>query len=222
MSKKYFRYLPNFDYVNRTKDGQNISDYTEVKNIFKRGKLNEDILQNLNYFTKYKIIGDQRPDEVAYKVYGDQNLDWVVMLSNNIMNLETEWPSSQESYDKYLLNKYGSYEVMNQTKHYETNEVRDSEDIIIVPKGLIVPSDWSITFYDNGLQQMIVESSKYPVSNLEYEDRIQDSKRNIFLLKPIYIGLIIDNMEEEMPYTSGSTQYVSDKLVRGENIRLYN
>lgn len=222
MSKKYFRYLPNFDYVNRTKDGQNISDYTEVKNIFKRGKLNEDILQNLNYFTKYKIIGDQRPDEIAYKVYGDQNLDWVVMLSNNIMNLETEWPSSQESYDKYLLNKYGSYEVMNQTKHYETNEVRDSEDIIIVPKGLIVPSDWSITFYDNGLQQMIVESSKYPVSNLEYEDRIQDSKRNIFLLKPIYIGLIIDNMEEEMPYTSGSTQYISDKLVRGENIRLYN
>lgn len=222
MSKKYFRYLPNFDYVNRTKDGQNISDYTEVKNIFKRGKLNEDILQNLNYFTKYKIIGDQRPDEVAYKVYGDQNLDWVVMLSNNIMNLETEWPSSQESYDKYLLNKYGSYEVMNQTKHYETNEVRDSEDRIIIPKGLVVPSDWSITFYDIGLQQTIIRSSKYPVSNIEYENRIQDSKRNIFLLKPIYISLIIDNMEEEMPYTSGSTQYVSDKLVRGENIRLYN
>jgi hypothetical protein len=221
MAQKYFRNIPNFEYVDRTKDGQNISDYTEVKNLFKRGKLREDIFQDLTYFTKYKVIGDERPDEVAYKIYGDENLDWIVMLSNNILNFENEWPMAQQSFDKYLLDKYGSYSNMYLTKQYETNEVRDSEDRIIIEKGLIVPSDWSITFYDTGLGQLVTRSSVYPVSNFEYEERIQNDKRNIYLLKDIYVGLVIDDVETVMPYTPGSTQYVSDRIVRGENIRLY-
>lgn len=221
MAQKYFRNIPNFEYVDRTKDGQNISDYTEVKNLFKRGKLREDIFQDLTYFTKYKVVGDMRPDEVAYDVYGDANLDWIVMLSNNILNFENEWPMAQQSYDKYLLDKYGSYPNMYLDHHYETNEIKDSEDRIIIEKGLIVPSDWSITFYDTGLGQLVTRSSVYPVSNFEYEERIQNDKRNIFLLKDIYVGLVIDDVETVMPYTPGSTQYVSDRIVRGENIRLY-
>ncbi len=221
MAQKYFRNIPNFEYVDRTKDGQNISDYTEVKNLFKRGKLREDIFQDLTYFTKYKVVGDERPDEVAYRIYGDANLDWIVMLSNNILNFENEWPMSQQSYDKYLLDKYGSYPNMYLDHHYETNEIKDSEDRIIIEKGLIVPSDWSITFYDTGLGQLVTRSSVYPVSNFEYEERIQNDKRNIFLLKDIYVGLVIDDVETVMPYTPGSTQYVSDRIVRGENIRLY-
>ncbi|QBP05951.1 baseplate wedge subunit [Synechococcus phage S-H68] len=221
MAQKYFRNIPNFEYVDRTKDGQNISDYTEVKNLFKRGKLREDIFQDLTYFTKYKVVGDERPDEVAYRIYGDANLDWIVMLSNNIINFENEWPMSQQSYDKYLLDKYGSYPNMYLDHHYETNEIKDSEDRIIIEKGLIVPSDWSITFYDTGLGQLVTRSSVYPVSNFEYEERIQNDKRNIFLLKDIYVGLVIDDVETVMPYTPGSTQYVSDRIVRGENIRLY-
>jgi hypothetical protein len=191
MAQKYFRNIPNFEYVDRTKDGQNISDYTEVKNLFKRGKLREDIFQDLTYFTKYKVVGDERPDEVAYRIYGDANLDWIVMLSNNIINFENEWPMAQQSFDKYLLDKYGSYPNMYLDHHYETNEVRDSEDRIIIEKGLIVPSDWSITFYDTGLGQLVTRSSVYPVSNFEYEERIQNDKRNIFLLKDIYVGLVI-------------------------------
>ena len=68
---------------------------------------------------------------------------------------------------------------------------------------------------------MVTRSSTFPVSNYDYENRINDAKRNIFLLKPIYLSVIVDDIEETMPYIPGSTQYVSDKLVRGENIRLY-
>ena len=221
MSRPYFDYIPNFEYVDRTKDGQQISDYTVVKNLFKRGNLRQDIFGDLTFFTKYKVIGDERPDNIAYEVYGDQNYDWVVMLSNNIMNLETEWPWSQQAFDKYLLDKYGSYEKIYETKDYETNEITDSTGRIIVREGLVVPQDYSVTFYDTGLQQMVTRSSTFPVSNYDYENRINDAKRNIFLLKPIYLGVIVDDIEETMPYIPGSTQYVSDKLVRGENIRLY-
>ena len=221
MSRPYFDYIPNFEYVDRTKDGQQISDYTVVKNLFKRGNLRQDIFGDLTFFTKYKVIGDERPDNIAYEVYGDQNYDWVVMLSNNIMNLETEWPWSQQAFDKYLLDKYGSYEKIYETKDYETNEITDSTGRIIVREGLVVPQDYSVTFYDTGLGQMVTRSSTFPVSNYDYENRINDAKRNIFLLKPIYLGVIVDDIEETMPYIPGSTQYVSDKLVRGENIRLY-
>ena len=65
----YFRGIPDFDYVSRLPDAK-ISDYIPVKNLFKRGKLREDIFGSLQYFTKYKIIGDERPDNVAYKIYG--------------------------------------------------------------------------------------------------------------------------------------------------------
>lgn len=221
MAKKYFRNLPDFEYVDRTKNGQNISDYIRVKNIFKRAKISDNIFEDLNFFTKYQVQGNERPDNVADKIYGDPNLDWVVMLCNNIINFETEWPKDQESFNKYLLNKYGTYDNINATHHYETNQVVDSLGRLIVPDGLEVPENYSITFFDTGLQQMVTKSSTFPVSNFTYEDRKETEKRSIFILKDTYIGLVIDDIEEIMPYTPGSSQYVSDRVVRGNNIRLY-
>ena len=91
MPNPYFRNLPNFEYVNRTSDGYDISisDYSTVKNLFKKGKLREDIFQNLAIFEKYQITGDDRPDNVADSVYVDSTLDWVVLVSNNIINIQT-------------------------------------------------------------------------------------------------------------------------------------
>ena len=82
MAKNYFRNIPDFEYVNRTKDGQFISNYTQVKNFFKKAKLREDLFLDLTVFEKYSVKGDDRPDNVANEIYGDPNLDWVVLLSN--------------------------------------------------------------------------------------------------------------------------------------------
>ena len=84
MAKPYFRQVPNLEYINRNKGNSSISDYINVKNLFKRGRIRPDIFGNLNFFTKYKVIGDDRPDNVAYEIYGDSTLDWVVLLANNI------------------------------------------------------------------------------------------------------------------------------------------
>ena len=59
------------------------------------------------------------------------------------------------------------------------------------------------------------------ITNYEYENRIQDDKRNIFVLKPRYLQVIYDDLEDIMSYKKGSTQYVNRTLVKGENIRLY-
>ena len=148
----YFRQVPDFDYVSRLPDAK-IGDYIQVKNLFKKGKLRADIFQDLSFFEKYKITGDERPDNVAYKVYNDSTLDWVVLLSNNIVNIQSEWPLTQQSFDEYLLSKYGNYDnVYAGIHHYETTEVLNSQGVRIVAAGLQVPSGYSVSYYDYFLE----------------------------------------------------------------------
>ena len=79
------------------------------KNLFKRVKLRQDILENVAYFTEYKVQGDDRPDNVAFEIYGDETFDWLVLLSNNIVNIQSEWPMTNAAFNDFLNKKYGSY-----------------------------------------------------------------------------------------------------------------
>ena len=218
----YFQQVPNFEYANATRDGKNISDYSEVKNLFKRGKLRDDIFGDLTFFTKYQIVGDERPDNVAYKRYDDETLDWVVLLSNNILNIQTEWPMTQQAYYDFLIMKYGSEEKLNETHHHETIEVKNTSGAVIVRAGLTVKSDYSIDYYDflTGTQ-VTATNITTAITNKVYENRIQDAKRNIFLLKPQYLNVIMNDMKDLLKYKKGGTQYVSPTLKRADNIRLF-
>ena len=219
----YFRQVPNFDYVSRLPDAK-ISDYAPVKNLFKKGKLRDDIFQNLAFFTKYKINGDDRPDNVAFEVYQDSTLDWLVLLCNNIVNIQTEWPMTQVAFDEYVLSKYGSYETLyGGVHHYETKEVKNSQDVVIVPAGLEVSSPYSVSFYDYFASSQVNSGNiAVPVTNYEYEEKKENDKRNIFVLKNRYLNVVLDDMGDIMPYKKGSSQYVSEDLKKGDNIRLYS
>ena len=223
MAKKYFRYIPDFDYVSRLPKAQNISDYIRVKNLFKRTKISEQVFSDLTFFTKYQVITDERPDNVAFKVYGDSNLDWMILLANNIINVQQEWPLEHQSYYDYLIGKYGSDAALQNIHHHETREIKNSVGKVIIPEGLEVASDFSITFFDTGLgvQQTVTTNIVTEITNQVYEDRLNDGKRNISIIKPRFIGLIIEEMERLTKYPKGSTQYVSKNVVRGENIRIY-
>ena len=125
----YFSKVPDFEYVSRLPNA-NISDYINVKNLFKRVNLRQDIYQDLSFFTKYEIKGDDRPDNVAFKEYGRSDLDWVVLTSNNILNIQSEWPMPQFEFDNYLIEKYETYENLNSIHHYETVELKNDNDVI--------------------------------------------------------------------------------------------
>ena len=329
MTNSYFRQVPNFEYVNRTKGNKDISNYINVKNLFKRGRIRPDIFGNVSFFTKYKIIGDDRPDNVAYKEYNDSSLDWIVLLSNNIQNVQDEWPLPQSSLDEVLLEKYGTYEKLHSgIHHYETVEIKNSKGGIVLPGGLRTPNKWrtngnyiqaintkitqisgtdakvvTVTM-NNGIKNLVVGSEvliegvnktydgRFPVTevltigdivirfkyvlpsipevkqpeikgteqvtftvegtvgtgnayyyeyydnnsyhtipaanitkavtNYQYEIDKEDAKRNIFLLKPEYLNVMFNDLDDFMPYKKGAAQYVSNTLKRGENIRLYN
>ncbi len=341
MTKPYFRQVPNFEYVSRNPGDKYISEYIPVKNLFKRGKLREDIFANLQFFEKYSIIGDERPDNVAYKFYNDETLDWVVLLSNNILNIQSEWPMTQRTFDQVMLDRYGSYDnLYNGVHHYETEEIKNSLCITVLKGGIQISKDnptWktngnfieainsSITnisategadeltpsktvtvfmenqipnispgsqvtidgvsereyngqhivnevyfngftyelpeipniikpvlstsrreqvifsltsnfinqsgdsayyyeYWDAGLgYSTLVPSSSFikPITNYEYELNLEEAKRNIYVLKPRYLNVIFNDMDDIMPYKKGSQQYVSENLKRGDNIRLY-
>ena len=223
----YFRNVPNFEYVNRLPESHSSSEYIEVKNLFKRGKIRDDIYQNVTYFTKYSIQGDDRPDNVAFDVYQDSNLDWVILLANNMVNVQTEWPLTQNSFENYLLNKYGTNENIYGIHHYETQKIKNSLGAIVLPEGLHVDKNFSMKFLDANLGTYTEVGGSgdlitTEVTNYDYEVDLQDKKRQIYILKQDYLNLIITDMDRIMPYKTGSTQYVSETLVRGENIKIYS
>ena len=219
----YFRQIPNFEYVNVLPDAK-IGDYLPLKNLFKKGKLRDDIFQNIAFFEKYKIQGNDRPDNVAFKIYDDPTLDWVVLLSNNIVNIQTEWPISQDDFDRFLLDKYGNYDTLyNGIHHYETEEVKNSQGVTIVPAGLKVDPTYSVSYYDYFIDQQITTGNiSVPVTNYEYEEKNENDKRNIYVLKPTYLNIVLNDMKELMPYKKGSSQYKTETLKTADNIRLYS
>jgi hypothetical protein len=216
----YFSYIPDFNYVDRDPSTR-LGDQVKVKNLFRRIKLREDIFQDSTVFEKYQIKGDDRPDTVANELYGDPQLDWLVLTANNIINIQTEWPMPQYTFDAYLLDKYGSYSEMNAVHHYETREVKNSQGVVIMPKGLQIDKASRYTYYEE-FQESYVDTGDFTVevTNLQYETKLEEAKRNIYVIKSIYLPVILDNIEKEMRYKKGSSDYISGTLKSSDNIRL--
>ena len=216
----YFRQVPNLQYISREDNFNSSFNYSEVKNLFRRAKLREDIFGNLVFFNKYQIIGDKRPDNIAYEIYNDSELDWVVLISNNILDVRSEWPLSQNAFHNYLEDKYGSLEATGGTHHYETLEIKNSRNLIVLKSGLEVNSDFTFTYYDDILETTVTPPNLVrEVTIYDYEESLQDQKRNIYVLKPEYLRIVLDDLEDIMTYKN-SSQYINDKLKRASNIRL--
>ena len=223
MANPYFRNLPDFLYVNRNDTQRETENYSIVKNFFKRAKLRGDIFENLTFFEKFIVQGDDRPDNVAHEIYGDPFLDWVVLLSNNIVNVQSEWPLSQADFFTYLNEKYDNETVLySGIHHYEANEVKTSNNDIIIASGTRVSVGQSVSYFDDGLEnQVVVTDIALPVTNYTFEENENNKKREIFLLKPIYLSIVFDDLEKIMKYKEGSTQFLDETLVQGDDIRLY-
>ena len=219
--KTYFRNVPDFNYVNL--DSNLSSEYTRVKNLFKRGELRSDIFVNLTFFNKYSIVGEESPDEVSLKLYDTEEFDWVILLANNIINVRDEWPLSNDSLYNYLIDIYGSEENLQKIHHYETIEIKDDSGRVVLRKGLRTEEMYSFTYYERATQQNItVSNASEAISNYIDAVRKEEAKRNIFVLKPEYLNVLTNDIEKIMQYKEGGEQYVSPTLKQGDNIKLFS
>ena len=170
---KYFDQFPIIDYNLTGVNGNT----TEVTDIFRRVKARSKIADNVTLFDKYDVAEGEKPEDVAYKVYGEADYFWVVTLVNNIVNRYYDWPLDSFSFQEYIKDKYSNPDGIH---HYEVTQSSGTQ----AGDG---PSDYS---------HKIEVNSDYPgaqsVSNREYENRIQDEKRQIRILSPQYLPAFED------------------------------
>ena len=218
----YFRKLPNLDYPSLLKNRESNVDYVQTKNLFRRVKIREDLFANFMQFDKYEIVGDERPDNVSEKVYGRDDLDWVVLLSNNIIDINNEWPLSQLQLNRFLADKYTPQELVS-IHHYETLELRNDKNQLILPAGIVVDEDFSLEYLSGGqiksTSSLVEGRPVRAVTFFDYENDLNDQKRTINVLKRDFLGIFIKDFERIMKYDK-SSQYVNRKLKRTENPRI--
>ena len=211
----YFRELPNLLYPSFLSDKNSSLNYVEVKNLFRRVKLRDDLQNVLTLFDKYEIPEGSRPELVAEEFYGSADLDWVVLLTAGIINVRDDWPLSDRDLYNYSLDKYG-YAGLNETRFYETTQVKDSSGRLILPAGKVVDGTFTIP---NPADPTATLNPVVGISNYEYEVRKNDKKRSIYLLKPGYLQQFLNDMRDIMVYDR-SSQYVDDYTARTENLNI--
>ena len=218
----YFRRLPNLDYPSLLKNRESNTDFIQTKNLFRRTKIREDLFANFMQFDKYEIVGDERPDNVSEKVFGRDDLDWVVLLSNNIVDINNEWPLSQLQLNRFLSDKYTPQELVS-IHHYETLELRDNKNQLILPAGLVVDEDFNLEYLSGGqiksTNSLVEGRPVRAVTFFDYENDLNEQKRNINVIKKDFLGMFIKDFERIMKYDK-SSQYVNRKLKRTENPRI--
>ena len=210
----YFRELPNLYYKSFLTDKKSSLDYLEVKNLFRRVKLRDDLHNILTIFDKYQIPQGYRPELVAEEFYGDQELDWVVCMTAGIVNVRQDWPLSDKDLWYYASDKYG--DDLNNVRHYETTEVKDSNNRLILPKGKVVDSTFTIP--KPGVPTATV-NPVVGISHYEYEVRKNVQKSSIYLLKPRYLQQFLNDMRDIMTYQQ-SSQYIDERNIQTENTAL--
>ena len=231
----YFRELPDILYQSNLLHKTSSKEYIAIKNIFRRVKIQDWIQDNVRFFTKYTIRDGERPDTMAERLYGSSDRDWIVILTAGITNIKNDWPLSNYDLYRYVEAKYGT--DLNDIHHYETIEVRDNKGRLILPAGQRVDQNFTIpTPYDasatnfyvgvrpqsDNIDYRSVNSDINPVtgvSNYEYETQLNESKRRIEVMKPIYLQQFLNDMRELMNYKE-SSQTVDSKLLTTENTRL--
>ena len=224
----YFKELPTLRYPSFLSDKNSSLDYVDAKNLFRRVKLREDIQNILTLFDKYEIPEGFRPENVAEDLYGSDQLDWVVIVCAGIVNIRDEWPLSNNDLYEFSVAKYGNN--LNDVHHFETKEVKDSKNRIVLEKGKIVNQDFKLFYYDDGevktndltklgTNVVAINSPVVSVSNYLYESFRNEEKRNIYVLKRGFLLQFLDDFRDIMIYEP-SSQFVSNSVVQTENTNI--
>ena len=217
----YFRELPNISYPSLLPSRNKVESRVTVKNLFKRSKLRTDLDQAITAFNYYNIKDGMRPDMVAQELYDNPELDWVVLTSNNITNIRDQWPLDHNDLQEYMIEKYGSEENVAKVHHHETRKIVDEYNRVVMPAGLRVDENFSFQYLNFSGQVIKVLSSQVvaPVTNYQYEVRLNDEKRRIRVLKPQFVPLFLTDHKNIMRYDR-SSDYISNRLKGTYNPRI--
>ena len=192
----YFSYLPNVQVRTSSYRTNNVDPYKLAKNIFRRIKIRENLDDIILGFNQYTIKNNQRPDQVSLEIYGTMEYDWVVLLTNNIINLYDEWPMSEDELERYIDSEYE--EDADSVHHWVTQKITDAKGRTLMRDGRIVSEDFTYTRPDG--TAIPKEDLVRPISVYDYESEKNDFKRNIYLLRKEYVSGFIEEFSNLVDY----------------------
>ena len=209
----FFDSTPNFLYPDFFEAGK----FKLSKNLFRRVRARDSINSIFSSSTKYIVKSGQTPDQIAYELLGDTEHYWTILLLNNITDTQTDWPYDDYELDKIIEDRYGT--LADKIRHWETKEVKDSYDNIVLESGIIIEvfsnttaqnassytPTWSWTYAYSRSDSAVTErtltgSDLYPTTNREYEHQLNDLKREIWIPQPSSISLMESEIEELLEY----------------------
>lgn len=204
----FFSIVPNISYDEKPISYPfSESDFITAKNFFRRYKVNDEIFSYVVFFTKYTIPDGERPDTLAKKLYGNQFYDWVVLLTNNMVNSQYDWPMSNYTLQKVIEKEFN--DPFGTIHHYETYEYGP------YPAGLHVDQAFYNKTHKLNVDGQIVTKSGNelckPVTVIEHYTAENEKKREIYLLKPRYLQSFVDDFRKQNLYQK-SGNYISQQL----------
>ena len=184
------------------------SDFVVAKNFFRRYKINDDIFEYAVFFKKYTIKDGERPETLAEKFYGNQFYDWVILLTNNMVNAQYDWPRT--NYEIYKMVEQEFDDPYSEISHYEIKET-----IGHYQAGLHVDK----TFYDSTHKLNIGGSVQIkngneiasPITVAEYYQEENEKKREIYLLKSRFLEPFVKDFKKQNLYKKDDN-YITQTL----------
>ena len=153
-----------------------------LPDILRRVKLRSGIKAGTFIFTEYDVRDGEKPEDVAVKWFGDPEYHWVILMTNNITDRFYEWPMTQPQFQNFIEDKYGLASI-DSIHHYEITQTSGRT----TSNG---PNDYSYLVECNS-----DEDGASPVTNREYEQRLQDKFRSIRLLDQRYLPTFVSEFE---------------------------
>lgn len=203
----FFSKLPNLQYTPRRVQYKFTNqDFVLAKNIFKYIAIDNSAYAT-DLFTELQLNQGVRPDQVSEAVYNDPNYDWIILLTNKIIDTKNDWPLNNDEFEKLVAKKYpNAFSI----KHWETKEVKNDIGEIVQPGGMIVyydPSDPDsyrlryIKSYNPFVEEIengstLLSSKSY----YDYEQELNNKRRFIQVLKPAFLGSFVKLFQASVDY----------------------
>jgi len=152
-----------------------------VTDLMTRVKVREKIIDEASLYDKYDVPSGERPEDTAFKHFGSSQYHWVILMTNNITDAFYDWPMSEQTFETFLKDKYAEPDA---THHYEVSQSSG----ITKAQG---PDDYSYLIEVNS-----DATGAQNVSNRQFEQRLQDQRRQINLLNPSYLNTFLEEFNE--------------------------
>ena len=162
-------------------------EFLVTKNLWRRASLLPEYKASITMFDEYIVENGERPEDIAFNLYGNPFYNWVLLVVNDITNFHEQWPKSSSQLQEYCTSKYTNPEA---TKDYITSEVKMGNNII-VPAGKVVPSTFQVVYFNGS--NIVTANPVYPRTFYQFEEEINSKKERIQLIKPDFVEDFVEN-----------------------------